>query len=232
VGQNGFLEAIFGATIPSRLRIEVQNRSVGVQMAPRNAILDFIWGMSDYGPEHMQIAALMVEGATGQKFKELQQDRLFDPLGLSTATRYLPSTGDNPRYAGSLQSSVNDYAIILQALLAGDLVTDFEGYLEDRTAGVIFGFRPEAVSTGMRDWHYAFGFWKECDASVYTIECDENPVISSPGAFGWTPWVDFENGYWGLVAFEETGTRDFSPSAASVDLQQEIQSIVEAQLNR
>ncbi len=185
-----------------------------------------------YGPEHMQIAALMAEGATGRKFMALQDDRLFGPLGLSTATRYALSTGDNPRYAGSLQSSVNDYAIILQALLAGELVADLEGYLADRTAGVFFGFRPEAVSAGVRDWHYGFGFWKECDATTYTNDCDENPVISSPGAFGWTPWVDFETGYWGLVAFEETGTRDFSPSAASVELQQEVQSIVEAELNR
>lgn len=176
-----------------------------------------------YGPEHMQVAGLMAAEKTGKTVGSLLAERLAQPLGL-TVTRYPALRGDNPRFSGNMRSNADEIALILTAVLAGDLVTDRAGYLEDRTGSVTFGSRPAGLD--MMDWHYGFGFWKECDALSYTAACDANPTISSPGAFGFTPWIDFEHGYWGIVAMEESGG-----STSSVELEQALQPLIETALS-
>lgn len=181
-----------------------------------------------YGPEHMQIAGLMASEATGQTVANLIDARLAQPFGL-TQTAYPASAGDNPRFSGQMRSSAEDVSRLLTAFLAGDLVADRSGYLEDRTAGVTFGSRPAGIDA--LDWHYGFGFWKECDDLSYTAQCDANPIISSPGAFGFTPWIDITRGYWGIVAIEEFTIGGRSASQVSVELQQRLQPIIEAELD-
>lgn len=180
-----------------------------------------------YGPEHMQIAGLMASAATGETIADLIDTRLAQPLGL-TQTLYPAAAGDNPRFSGQMRASADDVARILTAVLNEDLVADRAGYLEDRTASVTFGSRPSGLDAS--DWHYGFGFWKECDDLSYTAACDANPIISSPGAFGFTPWIDFERGYWGIVAIEALAIGGQPASQVSVELQQEIQPIIEAEL--
>ncbi|MEM1391447.1 MAG: serine hydrolase domain-containing protein [Pseudomonadota bacterium] len=183
-----------------------------------------------YGPEHMQIAALMAVEATGMTSADLLQERLVGPFGLSAATRYPAAQGDNPRYSGAMISTAEDYALWLTAILDGRLISDTPGYLEDRTANVTFGFRPAGLDT--LDWHYGFGFWKECDDLSYTAACDSNPTISSPGAFGFTPWIDFNSGYWGIIAMEEARINGRSAASVSVELEQELQPLIEVAFNR
>ncbi len=156
--------------------------------------------------------------------------RLLDPLGVSSATRYAAQAGENTRYSGNMRSSADDYAILLTALLTGDIVSDRTGYLRDRLASAFIGHRPAATEQVSGDWHYGFGFWKECDDMSYSATCDTNPTISSAGAFGFTPWVDFANGYWGIIAMEEIPGAGFSPAAISVTLEQELQPLIEVAL--
>jgi len=89
-------------------------------------------------------------------------------------------------------------------------------------------FRPGAVELNMFDWHYGFGFWKECDLSSYQPECNIDPTISSPGGFGFTPWIDFDAGYWGVIAIEERPGFGSNPSQQSVQLEQALQPLIEA----
>ncbi len=184
-----------------------------------------------YGPEHMQIAGLMAQEASGQEIGALLDDRLVAPFGLSDATFYSVLAGDNPRFSGNMRSSADDYALLLTAVLNGDLVADRDAYLADRTSNVTFGYRPGDFNGAGADWHYGFGFWKECDDLSYTAACDTDPTISSPGAFGFTPWIDFETGYWGIVAIEAVAIDGMGATQVSVLLEQEIQTIVEAELN-
>ncbi|MEM9055099.1 MAG: serine hydrolase domain-containing protein [Pseudomonadota bacterium] len=181
-----------------------------------------------YGPEHMQIAALMAVGATGQTNADLLNERIIQPLGMSAVTRYRIVAGDNPRYSGAMVSTAQDYGLLLTALMDGRLVSDRAGYLEDRTSAVSFAYRPGDV--GGKDWHYGFGFWKECDDLQYTANCDERPTISSPGTLGFTPWIDFDTGYWGIIAMEEVQINGDPAAAVSVQLEQEVQPLIEAAL--
>ena len=182
-----------------------------------------------YGPEHMQIAALMAVRTTGSSINELLDERLKTPLGLSAST-YYPNL-ENTRYSGSMRSTARDYGRVLQAILANDFIQDRDTYLEDRTATASFGNRPSNLGGTGFDWHYGLGFWKECDSDTYQTECDDSPIISSPGAFGFTPWIDFENGYWGIVAIENFGANGLEPSAVSVELEQDIQRLMEDALS-
>ena len=47
------------------------------------------------------------------------------------------------------------------------------------------------------DFHYGLASWTECAPPA--VNC---PVISSPGAFGFTPWVDREDGYYAIIGME------------------------------
>jgi len=180
-----------------------------------------------YGPEHMQIAGLMASGASGKTIGTLLDERLSQPLGLSK-TRYLAARGDNPRFSGNMRSNADDIALILTAVLSGNLVNDRSGYLEDRTASVIFTNRPEGLDE--LDWHYGFGFWKECDDLRYTTACDTDPTISSTGAFGMTPWINFDTGYWGIIAMEEVSVGGVSGAQLSIELEQALQPLIEEAL--
>lgn len=178
-----------------------------------------------YGPEHMQIGALMAATTTGTDFISLMDHELFTPFGLSDATRFSPQSGDNPRFSGSLQSTANDYGKLLTAFLDGSLTPNRTALIADRTETVFLAYRPEATRSGMRDWHYAFGFWRECDTG-WNAACADDPIISSPGAFGFTPWVDVDRGYWGIIAMEELFIEGVGASERSVDLEQELQPLI------
>lgn len=179
----------------------------------------------------MQIAALMFTESQGKSINQLLREVLFTPLGVSSETRY-SLLGDNARYGGGLRSSADDYARLLTALVKGDLAANRAGYLADRTAGVRFGYRPPTIGEKNLDWHYGFGFWKECDAPVYSAACEAEQVISSTGAFGFTPWVDFKRGYWAIIAIEESTGQTPSPGNVSVTLEQALQPLIADALDK
>lgn len=152
-----------------------------------------------YGPHHMHIAAAMAERATGQDFETIFRDNIADPLGMTNASTFLIPSLTNPRVSGGATSTGRDYALFLQGLLDGSLIADRDSFLADRTSNVTFGFRPDgAVESG--DWHYALGAWLECDEEPFVPSCADAQIYSSPGSFGWTPWIDFQNGYFAIIA--------------------------------
>lgn len=184
----------------------------------------------DYGPAHLQIAAAMVQAREGRGFEAVMRDVLLTPLGLTLETRYPLLGGENTRIAGSMRSTPAEYGRILQALLAGTIVQDRAAYLADRIGSRTITYRPPATFINNIDWHYGAGFWRVCNKPVYDAECDANPVISSPGAFGFTPWVDFGNGYWAIIAMEEPAGVGLDPSRSGVTLQITLQPLIEAAL--
>lgn len=197
--------------------------TAGVKTAPGTAFF--------YGPGHMQIAAAMVEKATGQPFAAVFRRYVADPIALSPATDYVIPTRRNPRIASGATTTANDFERLLQALLKGKLIPDLQAFAADRTKDVRFEYRPTATIEDGRDWHYALGSWRECDRTPFDAACSAAPIISSPGAYGWTPWIDLEHDYYGLIAMEVRGLADRGevegqPSAASVDLEQTLQPLI------
>ncbi|WP_337658969.1 serine hydrolase domain-containing protein [Sphingorhabdus sp. Alg231-15] len=174
-----------------------------------------------YGPHHMQIAAAMAERATGLPFNTIFRDIIANPLGMSQASTYLSPSISNPRAAGGAATTSRDYALFLQAILNGSLIADRDRFLEDRTDAVTFLFRPDGAEES-GDWHYALGAWLECDADPFVPACTEAQIYSSPGSFGWTPWIDFQNGYFALIARRG----DFASADIAISLEQILQPLI------
>lgn len=185
-----------------------------------------------YGGEHMQIAAQLVAAREGKSFNAVMRERVADPLGMSAETRFSLGAGDNPTYAGGMRSTAEDYGLLLRAILQSGFITDRAGFLEDRIGRKPILYRPPGITENRLDWHYGFGFWKECDLPVYAAACDAAPVLSSPGAFGFTPWIDFGNSYWAVIAVEEGLGQGRDPAGTSVELEQALQPLIVAALQR
>lgn len=186
----------------------------------------------NYGNEHMQIAALMMVQARGRSVDTIMRERLFDRLGVSAETRYTLGAGDNPTYSGGMRSTGEDYARVLTAVLKGDLFADRPGFLADRVASRPVATVPPAISGNRLAWHYGWGFWKECASPTYVPSCDANPVISSAGAFGFTPWIDINRRYWAVIVMEEPLNRGYDPAERSITLELELQPLIAAALGR
>lgn len=185
-----------------------------------------------YGPEHMQIAALMSREATGLELQTTIRRDLLDPVGASSQMAFPDEEDDNPRYSGGMRASANDYALVLTSFLAGDLISGRDNFLLNRTMDIPTAYTLPALGNNQVDWHYGFGFWIECDVFPFQEECNDAPVISSPGAFGFLPWVDLENGYWAILAMQEPIGFGRSPSTDSVELEQILQPMILDVLDR
>jgi len=160
----------------------------------------------NYNSSHMQVAGLMAQEATGETIVDLFRNNIGEPLGMQETTNFWRASEQNSWMAGGGNSSPRDYARFLQAIMAGELVADsLPIMMEDRTADPIrITASPIAA---LFEWHYALGMWKECLQARWTAPCEGSQVYSSPGGLGWYPWIDFENGYYAVLARQEFGTR-------------------------
>lgn len=162
----------------------------------------------DYGNTHLQVAARMAEVATGSTWNAIFAQQLGQPLRLPAAVTYytaprLASGTSNPLVAGGLRASMNEYASLLsvvfhrgtwegQRLAAAPL---FEAQAREPYPGVVIGSSP--MTAMAFDFRYGLTAWLEC-----TTPATGCAVVSSPGAFGWTPWVDLDGGYYAIIGME------------------------------
>jgi CubicO group peptidase (beta-lactamase class C family) len=167
----------------------------------------------DYGSTHLHVAARMAEVATGRTWHQLFRERLADPLGVAAGARFyaLPGQGTgvglgttNPLVAGGLRITTRDYARLLSVVfhrgrVGGVAVATpalFDAQAREPYPGVQIGASP-ALRAGW-NFRYGFGAWLQCGTPA--TGCAN---LSSPGAFGFTPWVDRDGGYYAIVAMEE-----------------------------
>jgi hypothetical protein len=122
--------------------------------------------------------------------------------------------------------------MILQAILKGTYLAGVIDDMEaDRTGPpVVVANAPPALSTNGYDYRYALGHWRECPQATWNASCDNRHVSSSTGAFGWHPWIDFDNGYFGILAVFELAIDGGSAAAASVVFAQDIQPLINVAL--
>lgn len=187
-----------------------------------------------YGSGHLHTAGRMAEVATGKGWNALAQDGLFASLGLNAAEleyTTLPQLGvgrSNPLVAGGLQATTNEYAMLLRLLFHKGKVGDNQ--LIDASLIERFGANPYAEATiaysPMADaglnFGYSFGAWLDCEDAA--ASCG---VISSTGTFGFSPWVDWDKGYYAILAMEAPQSGAGAYSAVVV---QELKALLEVAL--
>jgi hypothetical protein len=102
-----------------------------------------------------------------------------------------------PQPAGGGVSTASDYARFLRKILNGNLA--ISGLLGSNAVCTNPATCPsgQALSTPVpasESWHYSIGHWVEDDPVV------GDGAFSSPGAFGFYPWIDASRSYYGVVA--------------------------------
>lgn len=191
----------------------------------------------DYGSTHLAVAARMAEVAMGKTWNEIFSEQLRAPLGLPAAVTYytLPNQAlgmQNPLVAGGLLASMDEYATFMGLLfrrgtLGGQRLIRDDLFTEQARAPY-----PAAVigESPMRQvgYSYLYGLtaWLECETPAAGCA-----VISSPGAFGWTPWIDREAGYYAILGTLNTGSGG-KVVKASVDAAQALKPAIRAALGR
>jgi len=145
-----------------------------------------------YGSAHLATAASMAQALSGKPWSTLFDEEVKAPHGIDSGeVKYYTvpfedsGIGEiNPLVAGGLVISIDEYMPILATLfhrgMAGE-ETLVDPLLMERF------FRndyPDATTDEPAIGPYSFGSWLFCGSGVHT--CD---VVSSPGAFGFTPWV-------------------------------------------
>lgn len=164
-----------------------------------------------YGGNSMQVAGRMAELASGRSWDDLFIDEVVTPLGLQ-ATDFTAGSSEpgyvrnrNARIGGGARSTLDDYGRVVDMVLARGRVGDVQYLLpatldemaRDRTAGTGDVSRPP-TSTGQG---YGIGQW------LQPIGAGLPPVQSSPGAFGFTPYVDRANGIAGVFLVDDLNQR-------------------------
>ncbi len=185
----------------------------------------------DYGGAHLQVLGAMAEKATGKTWNTIFQEQLAAPMLLSQQARYYTfpraeSGQTNPLVAGGLKLSTAEYMHLLRLAFhkgttgGRSLISaaSFDQQGVEPYPAVVIGKSPMA-ELGL-PFRYGLGAWLEC--ATPAAGCS---VISSPGAFGFTPWLDRNVGYYAIIAME-SGDTDTGVVPFSVRLAQELKPLI------
>jgi CubicO group peptidase (beta-lactamase class C family) len=187
----------------------------------------------DYGSSHLLVAAAMAQQATGALWADQFAQTLRGPLGLPGDVAYFTAPRQslglmNPLIAGGLRASINDYhhflAIEFHEGSYGTL-TIGTPELFDQQAKEPF---PDAVigNTPLPALRYGLTSWLECATPATGCQ-----VLSSPGAFGFTPWLDREAQYYAILGMELDATgSDEGVVQFAISLQQELKPLIVAEM--
>ncbi|MDW8052950.1 MAG: serine hydrolase domain-containing protein [Anaerolineae bacterium] len=157
-----------------------------------------------YGENSFQVAGRMAEVATGRRWDELVRELLAAPLGWRNSTYFGTGTSTaNPRLGSGLRTTAREYAAFLSMLLSGGsyrgarvLSAETIALMgEDHALGA-----PVLASPNLFTHRgYGLGCWRdEADAQGRAWQ------LSSPGAFGCTPWVDFRHRLGGVLMVRDS----------------------------
>jgi serine-type D-Ala-D-Ala carboxypeptidase/endopeptidase len=155
-----------------------------------------------YGGVSMHVAARIAEVVSGKSWHELFAETITGPLRMTT-TRFGLGLTKNPSPAGGAGSSLHDYAAFLRMIAAGGTVDGrrvlspeaVETMLTDQTRGGPMKGAVARMATGSR---YGIGNW------VNQVNSGGTSVVnSSPGAFGFMPWVDRKRNVIGIFMIDD-----------------------------
>lgn len=165
-----------------------------------------------YGQASMQVAGRMAEVVGGKDWKDLFKERITDPLKMPNTQFGRLGLVSNPLVAGGARSSLHDYAQFLKMLAAGGTLNGKKVLSKEAVDAMLADQTREAkvarASVGrMMDYHgYGIGNWVDEKDTTGKSLCN-----SSPGAFGFYPWVDRSRGVVGIWMMEDhtTGMKKF-----------------------
>ncbi len=185
-----------------------------------------------YGGISMQVGGEVAASQSAEDWQAGWIAHIGTPLGITTIDWQGLGATQNYRIAGGAEASLLDYAKVL-AMLAGGGVDNGQRILSanalatmnhTQTAGTLLGYTPPGADGSTA---YGIGAWIETTLSLST----DAPVISSIGKFGFTPWVDFGSGYFGILMIEQRTETLPTVGDSAHDALLDISGIVRSQLD-
>ncbi|MFY7949337.1 MAG: serine hydrolase domain-containing protein [Gemmatimonas sp.] len=196
----------------------LNQRSVTLEQCARQILALPLQGtpgtVFDYGGNSMQVAGWIAERASGTDFNVLLREQLGQPLGWNaTGFGFLPGQDvGNPRVAGGLYSTAGEYLALLLALQSGGKAGGPRLWNAETLAEMerVQTTGTRVLSSPIATASYGIGHWIDlADSNGYSR------ISSSPGAFGFTPWLDRERGIAGVLAID-AGANGYGRTAADV----------------
>jgi hypothetical protein len=152
-------------------------------------------GLFDYNGGHFQWLSDSVLGLGGASNATLQS-AIASQLGADFTFTY-----DSPQLAAGVQTSGADYGAFLRKVLGGSLLIG--NYLGTSAVCTNPSTCAQAAYTPIpssESWHYSLAHWVEDDAAM------GDGAFSSPGAFGFYPWIDASKTWYGVLARKANST--------------------------
>jgi hypothetical protein len=159
-------------------------------------------GKFDYDSGHLQNHA-RIYGSTAADLGNIG-NVVVGSLG-TTVAALLGGGADfaytEPLLAGGIYTSGPEYGILLRRVLGGELF--MLGALGSNLVCTTTAAPCNAAYTPLVQvaWHYSIAHWVEDDAAT-----NGDGAFSSPGAFGFYPWIDSTKTYYGVISREESTT--------------------------
>jgi D-alanyl-D-alanine-carboxypeptidase/D-alanyl-D-alanine-endopeptidase len=156
-----------------------------------------------YGENSMHVAGRICEIVSGKSWETLFQEKIAEPLEMSDATF---GPGSNPIIAGGARLKLNDYANFLRMILSGG---EFKGRrvlssasIREMQRNLTEGLPVETSPQEQTSVRYGIGEW------IDLIDAGGNAIqVSSPGAFGFNPWIDQKRNLIGVFMAQSQGPR-------------------------
>ena len=153
-------------------------------------------GRFSYGGGHMEKHAAL------NGLGNLNSARLADEIR-SQVGNEIDFTYSQPQLAGGMAMTASDYATLLRKILRGDLkMREALGTHAVCTNPASCANAEFTPSPPGESWHYSIGHWVEDDPVV------GDGAFSSPGAFGFYPWIDRTKTNYGVLARNVIERRD------------------------
>jgi hypothetical protein len=112
----------------------------------------------------------------------------------------------SPQLAGGIRTTASDYAVFLRKILSGGLAIG--AHLGENAVCTLPSACPTArYSPSPAAWHYSYGHWVEDDPAA------GDGAFSSPGLFGFYPWIDAGKKYYGILARYSLAAQAYVQSA-------------------
>jgi len=151
-----------------------------------------------YSGGHMQKHATLPSVGLGPDDNTALAQHLMSRLGGGMALSYT-----QPQLAGGVQTSASEYGKFLQRTVAGQLrIGSLLGTHAVCTNPLTCADALATPIPPQESWHYSLGHWVEDDPAV------GDSAFSSPGAFGFYPWIDAGKQWWGVLARHATAGVD------------------------
>ncbi len=141
-----------------------------------------------YSGGHMQKHAGLI--GLGDLDNHMLAAQMRKVLGTSAPVSY-----NQPQLAGGAVSSATAYADFLRKLLGGKLaLSSMLGSHAVCTNPATCEMALSTPTSARTNWHYSLGHWVEDDPQT------GDGAFSSPGLFGFYPWIDASRSYYGIIA--------------------------------